>query len=223
MFVQPKKNISVLISDNHTLVSEQVVNLGILSDLDIVALVDKGEKAVEAFFRLKPDIALINYRMRYINGIETTRMIREVDPEAAVILFADQYSPQIVTDAIRVGARGVCLSNTSTKRIRVGIDCVVRGEVWVDEEILNPLLSESVSTSADPMAQTQTEPAPFKLSEREINVLTLVSNGYSNKRIASELYISVETVKSHLRRIMDRLSASDRTEAAVKAVRANLL
>lgn len=128
-----------------------------------------------------------------------------------------------MSDAISAGARGICLSETKTERIRVGIDCVVNGEVWLDEAILCPLLcnrfNEQVASKRNPIQL----PQEYRLTEREISVLQLVSSGYSNKRIASELYISVETVKSHLRRIMERLSASDRTEAAVKAIRANIL
>lgn len=225
MFAKNENVISILVSDDHESLSEQVINLGISNDINILSIVDKGRKAVEAYFRLNPDIVLLNFESKEIDGIQTTEVIRKGDPQARVIIMTELANPIVMARSLEVGARGLCLKSTSTNRIRNGIDFVMRGEVWIDENVLQPLIQEALqeSSASDINYVQNAEGEKAYLSSREIDVLHLVAKGYSNKMIGEELFISVETVKSHIRRIKERLSAADRTEAAVKAVRAKLL
>ena len=187
MFSITEEKLSVLISDDYQSVSEQIVNLSVLADLNIVGLVDQSEKAIEAYFRLKPDVVLLSYKMHSMNGIETARVIREGDANAQIIMFTGVSDAGVMASALSAGVRGICLSDTDTERIRVGIDCVVRGEVWLDENLLEIVMNgELVSSNDTALTKDKAleKPVPISLSDRELSVLKLVSEGYSNKRIA---------------------------------------
>ena len=220
MLVTTNNKVSILISDDGQSLSEQIVSLTMESGLNVVGIVDKGEKAVESYFRLKPEVVLLSFNMKSMNGIDTAQIIKGGDPDAKVILLTDASSPSLMAMSLNAGVRGICMNSTASERIIAGIKCVVSGEVWIDENFLTPLFKEDSGRTA---SSDELAIQAAKLSERELDVLQLVSKGYSNRKIGEELFISVETVKSHLKRIMERLSANDRTEAAVKAVRLNLL
>ena len=240
--------VSVLIVDPYKNVSLRVANLSVMKSLRIVALVDRADKAVDTYFRLKPDVVLLDYNSRLQEGIQTTRAIMSGDPEAAVIVLLDRVDSFALFGALNAGARGVCLNSADTSRMRAGIGCVSKGDTWIDSCLLQPLVTATLGSqlsfggSPEPggseaavqgarIARAEQLSKDFAgseqpgelLSERELNVLKLVAEGYSNKRIATELMISRDTVKSHLKKIMRRLEVSDRTEAAVKAIRLELI
>lgn len=216
--------VSVLLVDDHPGLSKQTASLSLVKDLKVVALVDRPAKALEAFERLRPDIVVLACKTAGIDAVELVRdMCRQFDG-AQVILLVERYNPYIMTSAMEAGVRGICLKSTSSRRIRVGIDCILKGEVWFDEGLLKPLITDTCKAAGLPEDTEQgSDPTDVVLTDRQRHILSLVSQGYSNKKIGASMFLSHETVKSHLQRIMDRLAARDRTEAVVKAIRLNLI
>ncbi|MGD9681606.1 MAG: DNA-binding response regulator [Candidatus Obscuribacterales bacterium] len=194
--------------------------MSLIKDLRIVALVDRPDKALESYERLRPDIVILVSK----TGTDSVDLVSEIckrQEDARVIMLMERGSPTIMTSALEAGVRGIGLTRTSSRRIRVGIDCILSGEVWFDEGLLKPLITRKAAkvTICDPLEES----LDIVLTDRQRSILSLVSQGYSNKKIGTLLFLSHETVKSHLQRVMGRLAASDRTEAVVKAIRLNLI
>lgn len=218
------KPVSVLLVDDHTGVSKQTAGLGLLKDLSIVALVDRSVKALETYGRLRPDIVILLCKTAWPDTINLVEDLCQEHEGAQVIMLMDVCDPDIMTKALEAGVRGICLKSTSSRRIRVGIECILKGEIWFDEGLLKPLITSiRKSVKLADVSENRAESTEVLLTDRQRHILSLVSQGYSNKKIGSLLFVSHETVKSHLQRIMERLAANDRTEAVVKAIKLDLI
>lgn len=218
------KPVSVLLVDDHTGLSKQTAGLGVLKDLSIVALVDTSVKALETYDRLRPDIVILLCKAAGPDTISLVEDLRQEHEGAQVIMLMDVCDPDIMTRALEAGVRGICLKSTSSRRIRVGIECILKGEVWFDEGLLKPLITSTrKAVKLADVSENWAESTEVVLTNRQRHILSLVSQGYSNKKIGALLFVSHETVKSHLQRIMERLAANDRTEAVVKAIKLDLI
>lgn len=219
MLIRREDKISILVSDTSDLVGELSFKVGLFDNFNIVGLVDNSEKTIRAYKRLVPDVLLLGNEIQPISGIQICEHIRNIDQNANIIITTKSESSTILTKAINAGARGICLKETEPDRLRIGLECINDGEIWIDEHILDPFLRDAPFKKLKQNAPSN----KIRLTDRELSILKLVASGYSNKRIGQQLYLSAETVKFHLTRIKKRLNASDRTEAAVIAVRANLV
>lgn len=208
-------------------------------DITIVGEAADGKKGVDAVAELKPNVVLMDIGLPAIDGIEATDQIKKNTPGVRVIMLTSHDNDRDVFAALSAGADGYCLKETPTQQLVLAIRAVADGAAWLDPGIASKVLRASVAghtptTIAPPQAGkdggatkdgalSSGDAKVARLSQREIDVLKLVVEGMSNQAIAEKLFVSVETVKTHMRRIMEKLAVSDRTQAAVKAMREGLL
>lgn len=198
-------------------------------DIKIVSEVDNGKEAVDRVGLVRPDVILMDVTMPVMDGIEATDHILSRYKDAKVIMLTSDGSERTVMAALSCGASGYCLKDVSPDRLFAGIRLVHEGDVWIDSAVAKVIVKETDSpepgkittkrSSAGMPAIKSNKAVQTELSEREQEVLSLIVEGFSNQKIADQLHISIDTVKTHIRHIMEKLSVSDRTQAAVKAIR----
>lgn len=193
----------------------------------VVAEAADGEMAVKVIENSKPNIVLMDISLPYLDGISATRKIKEKHPDIKIIMFTSRESEQDLFAALSAGADGYCRKESAGPVIINAIKSVADGAVWLDPLVANLVLS-AYTHQPEPVRHNEPNLPKEKcrensLSVRELEVLKLVVEGLSNQEIANKLFLSLETVKTHMRRIMDKLVVSDRTQAAVKAMRNGLV
>lgn len=214
--------IRVVICDDHALFRRGLrMVLESEEDLAVVGEADDGEESIRIVDELRPDVVLMDVRMPRIGGIEATRSITEVLPATKVLMLTVSEDEDDLFDAIRAGAAGYLLKEISVDEVAGAIRCVVSGQSLISPSMAAKLLVEFRSM-AKRVDERQSMPLP-RLTERELEVLRLVAQGLSNREIAGELYISENTVKNHVRNILEKLHLHSRMEAVVYAVREKLL
>ena len=206
--------IRVLIADDHTIL-RQGLRLILPEDanLTVVGEAATGEEAVARTLELSPDVVLMDVKMPYLSGIEATRRIRAVQPEIRILMLTVSDKDEDLLGALKAGARGYLLKNAEAREVLEAIHRVQAGEA-----ILPPALAARV---LDELAVPA--PNPEELTPREAEVLQLVAQGLGNKEIAVALCISENTVKTHVRHILNKLGLRSRAEAAAYAVRSGLV
>ncbi len=187
--------------------------LSLEKDFQIVGLAQDGAEAVELAGQKQPDLILMDLKMPIMNGIEATREIRSKYPQIKILVLTTYDDDEWVFDAIRAGASGYLLKDTSRQKIVEAIRGTLDGKAYVDPAVAGKLLNQVVSK--------QTQPASLltdKLTERELDVLRLIARGITNSEIAVQLHLSEGTVRNHVSAILEKLGVSDRTQAAVIAI-----
>lgn len=214
------QTIKVLIADDHTLFRRGLKRiLADYDDLDIIGEAADGEEAIALAERLQPDIVLMDVGMPAMSGPEATRHIRETCPQTQVLMLTVSDTDDDLFASIQAGARGYLLKNAQTTELIEGIRRVHAGEA-----VIAPAMAVRLLKEFDAMAQqAPKESHPDALTNREIDVLRLVAQGLGNKEIATELNLSIHTVKTHLRNILDKLHLRSRAHAAAYAVQAGLV
>ncbi|MEW6555557.1 MAG: response regulator transcription factor [Actinomycetota bacterium] len=203
--------------DDHKLVREGLVSmLSLQRDIEVVGQASSGEEAVTQSKSLEPDLILMDVSMPGMNGIVATRMIRERDPEVKVIMLTMMDQETYVYEAIKAGATGYLLKNTDLDELTRAIHAVSRGEASLHSQAQAQLIREYAL-----MARQNRD--TFGLSKRELEVLQLLADGYTNKDIAGKLFISTQTVKTHIGHIFEKLGVKDRTEAVASALRSGMI
>ncbi|MEO0647509.1 MAG: response regulator transcription factor [Cyanobacteria bacterium J06650_10] len=188
------------------------------SQLSVIDTIDDGYLAVEAALTHKPDLILMDVGLPGIDGIETTQRIKAKLPETKVIMLTSHTAQTEVMAAFTSGAEAYCIKGGSLDGLFSAIAAVGQNGVYLDAKVAHIAL-ESFQQSAIPSRS----PIVSDLSNREQEVLELLVEGLSNPEIAKRLFISPNTVKAHMRGLMTKLSAADRVQAAVKALRAGLV
>lgn len=208
--VQEKKlRMSVLIADDHSVVRQGLVSLiEDKADMSVIGEASNGREATELWKKHRPDVTLLDLRMPELDGVSAIKVIRAADENARIIVLTTYDGDEDIYRAIQAGAKGYLLKDVPCEALLDSVRRVYRGDTCVPVH-LAAKLARRVS------GQT--------LSEREINVLKLLAQGKSNKEIGSALFISEGTVKSHLKRIFDKLGVISRTEAVAKATRSGLI
>jgi DNA-binding NarL/FixJ family response regulator len=203
--------IRVLVADDHPIVRSGIVALlESAPDLEVVGEAATGLEAVELATLLTPDLVLMDLRMPGLNGDEATARILAAKPDIRVIILTTYESDTNILTAIEAGASGYLLKAAPQEEILAGIRSVARGEVALAPSIA-ALLVNRLKTP------------PPSLSPRETQVLTLVAAGHSNPSIASILFVSEATVKTHLIHAFEKLGVNDRTRAVTKAMELGLI
>lgn len=208
--------IRVLIVDDHAVVRKGIRAL--LSEsggFEIVAEVGDGQEAVLCAQETKPDVILMDLLMPGMDGIEATRRITGLQPGARILVLTSFAADNKVFPAIKAGALGYLLKDSSPEELLRAIRQVHRGEPALHPTIARKLLQE-VAHPAD------LQPAPQMLTARELAVLRLIAQGLSNQEIADELAVSEATVRAHVSRVLGKLHLASRTQAALYAVREGL-
>jgi DNA-binding NarL/FixJ family response regulator len=200
---------TVLVVDDHALVRTGVVK--IIShepDLQVVAEAANGAEAVEAYATYRPDVALLDLRMPVMEGVEAVRRIRELDPQAKVIVLTTYDTDEDITRALKAGAKAYALKDISAGELVACIHDVLAGKTY--------LAPAAAAKLAEGMARMQVTP-------RELSALRLMADGRSNKEIATTLGITERTVKTHLGHLFEKLGVTSRTEAVKVATRRGLV
>ncbi len=169
--------------------------------MEVVADVENGSEAIEAFQQHRPDVVVIDLRMQGLSGVETTKKLRELFGDVRVLIFSNYAKGEEVYQAMRAGALGFVLKEMSMSRLMEAIRKVARGEKYLPPEV-------SMRIGERMLVQ---------LTAREIEVLNLVAKGLSNKQIGTELGVVEGTIKIHIANIFSKMGVSDRTQAIVMA------
>lgn len=209
--------IRILIADDHGVVREGLRAVLEEDDLLVVGEATTGQEAVAMTHSLQPDVVLLDIRMPDLNGLQALAQIKAKTPDVHVVMLTTYATPDYLTKAIHAGADGYLSKDTDPQQIPAVVRAVVRDARLLDRNLLREALS-SVDRPV-PVAQTRSVSPETPLTERETEVLKLIVAGYSNEAIAETLVISIATVKTHVRHILEKLHAPDRTQAAVWAVR----
>jgi DNA-binding NarL/FixJ family response regulator len=214
--------IRVLVVDDHALFRrglEMVLAQEI--DIEVVGEAADGAEAVDKAADLLPDVVLMDVRMPRRSGIEACTAIRDVAPSTRIIMLTISDEEADLYEAIKAGATGYLLKEISIDEVATAIRAVAGGQSLISPSMASKLLTEFatlIKRDNDP----KQAPVP-RLTDRELEVLRLVARGLNNKDVAKQLYISENTVKNHIRNILEKLQLHSRMEAVVYAVREKLL
>jgi len=209
--------IRVLIADDHAVVREGLRGfLALQDDLEVVAEAADGEEAVAAAERLTPDVALVDLVMPRVDGIEAIKRMREVAPATRVIVLTSFADEDRMLPAVRAGAVGYLLKDVAPQDLVAAVRTVNEGETLLHPAVVRELVREVAGGRREPRADNP-------LTAREREVLGLIARGRANKAIAFELGVAEKTVKTHVSNILGKLNVTDRTQAALYAVREGLV
>ncbi len=192
------------------------------SDIEVVGEAGDAEAAVERAAELLPDVVLLDVRMPKGSGIEACVQIKEVAPSARIIMLTISDEEADLYEAIKAGATGYLLKEISIDEVAGAVRAVYDGQSLISPAMASKLLTEFALMAKRSNERSQQVPTP-RLTERELEVLKLVARGLNNRDIARELFISENTVKNHIRNILEKLQLHSRMEAVVYAVREKLL
>ncbi|NJP04225.1 MAG: response regulator [Chloroflexaceae bacterium] len=210
----------LIIADDHDLSRAGIRNM--LQDeptLELIGEATNGREALTLCQQLTPDLVLLDVRMPEMDGLQTTRAIKQTVPQTSVIMVTMHEDSDYLLAAMRAGASGYLLKDSSRRELLSAIRNVLRGESFLNTELTRRMLQQVARDDVG----IATEPVDSILTPREHEVLQLLVQGQTNRQIASQLSISALTVKVHVKHIMEKLGASDRTQAAVRAVEMGLL
>ena len=214
--------IRVLVVDDHALFRRGLeMVLAHEPDIEVVGEAEDGAEAVEKAVETTPDIVLMDVRMPKRGGIDACTAIKDAVPSSKIIMLTISDEEVDLYDAIKAGAMGYLLKEISIEEVASAIRAVHGGQSLISPSMASKLLNEfaSMIKRGD---ERQQVPAP-RLTDREMEVLRLVAKGLNNRDIAKQLFISENTVKNHIRNILEKLQLHSRMEAVVYAVREKLL
>ena len=206
----------ILIADDHAFVREGTRRiLEQEPDLEVVAEAGDGDEAVKYACDLKPDVALLDVSMPRMDGIEATKQIKALCPSVAILVLSAYDDDQFIFGLLEAGAAGYLLKSVRGKEIVEAIRAVHAGESVLHPSVARKVLNRFANVKGKLRKKKSTE----VLTEREMEVLKMVTRGSSNKDIAEALCLSVRTVQGHLANIFNKLRVSSRTEAVVHALK----
>jgi len=208
----------ILLADDHALFRDGVASLLAAWGHEVVGAAADGEEAIVLADALRPDLLLMDVRMPGIGGVEATRRLADALPGMPIVMLTVSEDEADLFAAIKAGARGYLLKNLEAAQLRSMIDAVSRGEAAITPATAARIIAELNRPGPGPA-----RPDPDRLTDRELDVLRLVTEGLRNKEIAARLSISENTVKFHLKNILEKLHAESRTAVAARAVREGLL
>lgn len=202
--------VTVVVADDHPAVLDAVASYLEAGGVDVVGRARDGEEALELIERRRPQVVLADLRMPKLGGIELARRLKELRSEVPLLLYSGYGDRALLLEALDVGVRGFVLKEAPLDDLLRAVQSVADGGTYVD-----PVLAGSLAASAG-------ERSP-QLTHRERDVLRLLADGMSNEEIGKRLFISAETVRTHVRKAMDKLGADTRTQAVALALREHLI
>ncbi|MBC7234429.1 MAG: response regulator transcription factor [Chloroflexi bacterium] len=217
--------ISVLLVDDQAIVRQGLRSLLSLEpDIVVVGEAADGEQALRLVAQLQPEIVLLDVRMPHMDGLTALRRIKNLAPRVSVIMVTLYDDPNYLLEAVASGAAGYILKDASREELVRAVRVVADGGAIIDPTMMPGLLrqiAQILPVHGVPLLPH--EELAERLTEREIEVLRLIAKGYTNQQIAEVLVLSPTTVKTHVQNILQKMNVSDRTQAAVQAVRGGLI
>ena len=207
----------ILLADDHPLFRDGVASLLEAWGHEVVGQAADGAQAVDLAARLHPDLVLMDVRMPGVSGLTATQRIKDADPSVGIVMLTVSEDEDDLFVAIKAGAQGYLLKNLESRQLRSMIEGVGRGEAAITPATAARILDRFARDRRPVEGDQET------LTERELDVLRLVVEGQRNKEIAAQLAISENTVKFHLKNIVEKLHVQSRAELAARAVREGLL
>ncbi len=216
--------IRTMIVDDHALFRRGLeMVLDEEADIEVVGQASDGSEAVEKAGESLPDVVLMDIRMPRSSGIQACRAMKEVAPSAKIVMLTISDEEEDLFEAIRAGASGYLLKDLPLDEVAETVRAVHGGQSLINPSMAGKLLTEFATLAKrDGQERVQQVPAP-RLTDREMQVLKLVARGMNNRDIAKELFISENTVKNHVRNILEKLQIHSRMEAVMVAVREKLI
>lgn len=204
--------IRILIADDQVLFAENLKLMleTVADDLEVVGIAFNGQQAIELVDSLTPDLVLMDVRMPKLDGVEATRVIKEKRREQRIIMLTTFIDDSYVEAALNFGAEGYLLKNIRPEQLISAIRAVNSGSVLLSSSLVSRLILKEEG-DVDPEIKS-TQAVIAKMCTREKEILSLIAKGYSNKRIADELFISDPTVRNYISRIYAKLGSKDRLE-----------
>lgn len=210
-------SIKVMLADDHILIRQGIRQLlEFDNSIEIVGEVSNGEQCMDAIYRVKPHVLLLDINMPVKNGIEVLRQIRNEKIDVKVLILTVHNEIDYLLKAMDIGVDGYILKESDFSELKKAIDTVMSNETYIQPNLIPLLNNRMVSRDKD---KDKIE----ELTKRELEVLIEVANGKLNKEIGNELKISERTVKNHISNIFKKIDVSDRTQAAVFAIKNDLI
>lgn len=210
------KRIRLVVVDDHALFRAGLVSLlGEMSDFQVVGEAGNGRDALEVIENLHPDMVLLDVNMPVMNGVETVKTLKQSGFKGHIVMLTISKHEEDLFGAIQGGADGYLLKNSEPEDLRKALCLVAEGQSIVSPEVTRPLLKA--------VAQNQGLVLDGGLSKREVEVLEYLAQGKTTIQIAEELYVSENTIKTHVRHILGKMEASNRAEAVSKATQMGLI
>jgi DNA-binding NarL/FixJ family response regulator len=207
----PPGPITCVVADDHPAVLEAVAEFLVQGGIEVIARARDGEEALERIEQRKPQVALVDVRMPKLGGIELTRRAQRSAPETSILLYTGYGDRALLTEALDAGVRGFVLKEAPMDDLLRALQSVASGGTYVDPVLAGTLAASSIGNKLP------------ELTHRERDVLRLLADGLANEEIGKRLYISAETVRTHVRKAMDKLDADTRTQAVARALRDRLI
>jgi DNA-binding NarL/FixJ family response regulator len=215
-----KSPVRVLIVDDSKLTIVGLkTTLKMFDDIEIIGEANDGQIAIEMNRNLKPDVILMDIGMPIMDGISATKEIKKSGSTAKIIMLTSHESEQDVLDALSAGANSYCMKDVDPEILVAVVKSTYDGASWLDPRIAKIVLDKFV----DKFGKFLKSDNNSNLTEREVDVLDLIAKGCSNQEISDNLCISLNTVKTHIKNIFQKLEVEDRTQAAMKAVKEELI
>jgi len=213
--------VRVLICDDQTVVREGLAAILSTDDeIEVLGLARNGEEALALAAADRPDVVLMDLNMPVMNGVQATQHLRRNYPEVRVLVLTTYADDSWVIDAIRAGAAGYLLKDTRRDDLVAAIKGTAEGKSFLDPAVAGKLMRQmAAEPPARPVATGQIE----ALTERELEVLRLLAQGYSNPEIAQQVHLAAGTVRNYVSTILQKLGVEDRTQAAVVALQRGLI
>ena len=217
------KLIKILLVDDQPLFREGLRTLlSVQTDFEIVGEAGNGEEAIKLARTLQPAVVLMDLQMPVLDGVAATRCLKTEQPDCRVIVLTTFDDDENVFDGLRAGAVGYLLKDAPSEKLCEAIRLAARGESFLQPSVAAKVVAEfarltSPASKAVTPSQPHTEPLIEPLSDREREILSLISAGASNREIANTLFLAEGTVKNHVTNILGKLGVRDRTQAALKA------
>ncbi|WP_449271901.1 response regulator [Halostreptopolyspora alba] len=217
--------IRVLVVDDHAFFRRGLVSvIADEHDINVVGEAGDGEEAIRKTRDLAPDVVLMDVRMPNVNGIDACVGVKDAAPDAKIVMLTMSDEEDDLFDALKAGATGYLLKEVSVTELPQAVRAVVDGQSFLNPSMATKLIAEFTTLARrgkDRTRPTNTDEAP--LTSREMEVLRLIARGLSNRTISEELFITENTVKNHVRNILEKLHMRTRMEVAIHAVQSGLI
>ena len=214
--------IKLLLADDQDILTEGLkLILGAEEDIEIVGTANNGKKAYELCRIRKPDVVLMDIQMPEINGVEATAMIKKEFPQIKIIVLTTFNDDKYIYDALKNGASGYLLKDTSPMEILKAVRTVYNGGALIQSEVAVKVI-DKFSQLAKKTVDKHIDPKAELLTDREIEICRLIAEGKNNQEISEELFLSQGTVKNHITRVLLKLDLRDRTQLAIFTINNDL-